>query len=143
VLAIKSTPKKQSYNRKKLAQKLEDLSERVAARGIYITRKNEYNQWDLYDYAQNVVIFDNLPNKDLAEQICARYNKNSKFGRQRQSKIRKLCNEISKHNIDCMFYLYTMQNTNDYDKYLCIDTRLQCSKHQIKKLIADLTQTII
>lgn len=141
-MATKSTRKKQSYNRKQLAQKLEDLSERVAARGIYITRKNNFNQWDLYDYAHDVIIFDNLPNRDIAEIICARYNKNIKYGHVRQNKIRKICDNISKHNTDCIFYLHTIQNTDDFDKYLHTKTRLQYAKDQIKKLIQDLNRTL-
>lgn len=141
-MATKFTHKKPAYNRKKLAQKLEDLSERVAARGIYIVRKNQYNEWDLYDYGKDTVVFDSLPNESVAQRICDRYNKSKKYGLEKRRKIFELCREISKHNMDCIFYVYNMKNTDDYDKYVCMQTRMQYAKDRIKKLMGDLTSSL-
>ena len=137
-MATKSTHKKPKFDRKQLAEKLEDLSEKVAARGIFVVRKNDYNQWALYDYSRAIVIFDNLPNSDIANAICDSYNKNRRYTPARVNRIIKVCNEISKHSTDCIFYIHTIQNTTDFEKYVYTNTRLQHSKHQIKKLIQDL-----
>jgi len=141
-LDTKSTRKKPSYNRKQLAEKLENLSDRVASRGIYISRKNDYDQWDVYDYGRDNVVFDNIPSRDIAEKICERYNKNLKYSTLKHAKIRSICNNISKHSTDCIFYLYTIQHTDDFDKYLHTKTRLQYAKDQIKKLVSDLIRTL-
>lgn len=142
-MATRSTHKKPKYDRKRLAEKLEDLSEKVAARGIYVVRKNDYNQWDLLDYSQNQVIFDSLPNRDVANKICESYNKNRKYGVSRIIRIKNICKEITKHSNDCVFYIHTIQNTQDFDKYVYTNTRLQQSKHRIKHLMKELTQSLV
>lgn len=142
-MATKFTHKPTNYNRKKLAEKLEDLSERVAARGIYVVRKNDYNEWDLYDYGRGQVIFDNLPNKHVAQRICDKYNSSSrKYSIVKQRTIRNLCKEISKHNMDCIYYVHTMQSTESYERYICMKTRIQFAKDKIKKLMQDLTSSL-
>ena len=142
-MATKSTHKKPKFDRKRLAEKLEDLSEKVASRGIFVVRENEYGQWDLYDYSQDIVIFDNLPNKDVANTICNSYNKNRKYTVPRKNRIVKICNQISKHSTDCIYYIHTIQNTTDYEKYVYTNTRLQTANHHIKCLMQDLNRSLI
>jgi hypothetical protein len=142
-LATKFTHKKPAYNRKKLAEKLEDLSQRVADRGIFVVRKNDYNEWELYDYGRDRVIFDNLPNKQIAQRICDKYNASRKrYSLDRQRKIYNLCREISKHNMDCVFYLHTMQHTEDIDKRITTSIRMDFAKENIRRLIRDLTSSL-
>lgn len=141
-LATKRTRKKQNYNRKDLAKKLDAISERVAARGIYIARKNIYDQWDLYDYAHDTVVFDNLPNREIADRIADKYNKNKKYQLTKQGIIKKICTAISKHNTDCIYYLHTIQNSQDSEKIFYTETRLQIAKDHIRELIRELNHTI-
>ena len=141
-MAIKSTLKNTNYNRKHLAKKLDDISTKVAARGIFVVRKNDYDQYDLYDVSHDAIIFDNLPNKHIAEKIRDKYNSNTKYHKKKQASIRKKCNDIGKHTTDCIYYLHTIQNSAEYQTVLSAETRLQYSKDQIQKLIRELSRNL-
>ena len=138
-MAIKSTLKNTNYNRKHLAKKLDDISTKVAERGVFVIRKNDYNQYDLYNVTQDIVIFDNLPNKHIAEKIRDKYNANTKYPNKKQALIRKHCNDISKYTTDCIYYLYTIQNSPEYQTVLSTEFRLQLAKDKIKYLIRKLS----
>lgn len=141
-MATKSTLKNTKYNRKQLAEKLDNISGRVAARGVFVVRKNNYNQFDLYNVTLDVVVFDNLPNKHIAEKVRDRYNSNKKYQYDRQQKIRRLCNDISKYNTDCFYYLYTIQNSTDGEKIQYTYTKLYVAEDRIKELILELNYTV-
>lgn len=138
----KSQHKNKKFSKEEIAHKLEDLSNRVAARGIFVVRKNSYNQFDLFDYVHNRVIFDNLPSKALANKICDKFNNNKKRNSINVKKVRKLCTAISKHSVDCVFYLHTLDNSTDLVKRHATFTRLELSKAIIESLIKELKSVI-
>lgn len=143
LLATPHTPKNTGYDRKHMVKKLGQLADSVAARGVYVVRKNQVGQWDLYDHIKHLVILDNLPDQDIAERIARKYNnsKHIQFS-ELHHKISTVCNRISKHTTDCVHYVHTLQQTTDAHKTVCIKIKLQHARYSIRYLTHKLSNMV-
>ena len=139
-MATKSTRKSTKFNKAELVNKLDQISKNVARKGIFVARQNKYNQYDVFDYANKKLYYDNIPTKDIAQSICDRLNKRkNKYAIPHRSKrIIELCDNISKHNIDCLHYLHIITTTKDEFKHTALSIRLKESQLTLKHLMNDL-----
>ena len=143
-MATKSTLKNKKFNKAELAKKLDKLSHDVAQRGVFVARKNKYAEFDVFDYVNKQVYYDNFPNQETAQTMCNTLNKRKKSqGLPYVSKkIKEVCNSISKHNTDCAHYLHIITTTDDSFRRVALETRLKESQGVLKFLMKDLRALI-
>ena len=105
-LATKYTRKKQNYNKKHLAKKLDDLSNKVAKRGVYVIRPADPG-FNIVNYIDNSVYVYSVPFKRTAKAICKTLNDKKIENKPQPERIQKECDYFYKHYNDIHFYKYT------------------------------------
>jgi len=132
-LATKYTRKKQNYNKKHLAKKLDDLSNKVAKRGVYVVRPAEPG-FNIVNYINNSVYVHNVPFKNTAKSICQTLNDKNAVSKPSSERIQKDCDQFYKHYNDIHFYKHTMKTTKLMERRLIAQTRMDESVGMLKNI---------
>ena len=132
-LATKYTRKKQNYNKKHLAKKLDDLSNKVAKRGVFVTRPADPG-FNVVNYINNSVYVYSVPFKKTAKAICKILNDKDAVSKPSPERIQKECNNFYKHYNDIHFYKYTIKTTKVMEKRLIAQTRMDESVGMLKNI---------
>jgi len=132
-LATKYTRKKQNYNKKHLAKKLDDLSNKVAKRGVYVVRPANPG-FNIVNYINNSVYVESVPFKRTAKSICNTLNDKNSVSKPSAERLQKDCNSFYKHYNDIHFYKYTMKTTKSMERRLISQTRMDESVGMLKNI---------
>lgn len=132
-LATKYTRKRQNYNKKHLAKKLDDISSKVAKRGVYIIKSTEPG-FNIVNYIDNSVYVQSVPFRRTAKAICKILNDKTVESKPSPERIQKECNNFYKHFNDIQFYKYTMKSTKDMERRLISQTRMDESVGMLKHI---------
>ena len=111
-LATKSTHKKRNYNKKHLAQKLDNITKNVAKRGVYVVKKVNPG-FHVVNYVTNKVYAENVPFVKVAKDICTTLNDKKIKDKPDSQRINKLCDKFYKHYNDIHFCTSNNNNTLD------------------------------
>ncbi len=132
-LATKYTRKKQNYNKKHLAKKLDDLSNKVAKRGVYVVRPAKPG-FNIINYINNEVYVYSVPFKNTAKSICKILNDKNAVSKPSSERIQKECDQFYKHFNDIHFYKYTIKTTKIMERRLIAQTRMDESVGMLKNI---------
>lgn len=132
-LATKSTHKKRNYNKKHLAQKLDNITKNVAKRGVYVVKKVDPG-FHVVNYVTNKVYAENVPFIKVAKDICTTLNDKKVKDKPDSQRINKLCDKFYKHYNDIHFYKHTIYTTKDLERRLIAQTRLEESVMMLKEV---------
>ena len=132
-LATKYTRKKQNYNKKHLAKKLDDLSNKVAKRGVFIVRPAKPG-FNIINYVNNEVYVYSVPFKNTAKAICKLLNDKDAVSKPSSERIQKECDQFYKHFNDIHFYKYTIKTTKIMERRLIAQTRMDESVGMLKNI---------
>ncbi len=132
-LATKYTRKKQNYNKKHLAKKLDDLSNKVAKRGVFVIRPADPG-FNIVNYINNSVYVYSVPFKKTAKAICKTLNDKKIENKPLPERIQKECDNFYKHYNDIHFYKYTIKTTKIMEKRLIAQTRMDESVGMLKNI---------
>ena len=132
-MATKYTRKKQNYNKKHLAKKLDDLSNKVAKRGVYVVRPAKPG-FNIINYINNEVYVYSVPFKNTAKSICKILNDKNAVSKPSSERIQKECDQFYKHFNDIHFYKYTIKTTKIMERRLIAQTRMDESVGMLKNI---------
>jgi hypothetical protein len=76
-LATKSTHKRKNYNKKHLANKLDNLAKKVAKRNIFVVEKTDPG-YNIINYLDKSVCVENVPFLSIAQTATKNFNKAEK-----------------------------------------------------------------
>jgi len=138
-LVTKSTHKRKRYNKKHLANKLDNLAKKVAKRNIFVVEKTEPG-YNIINYLDKSVCVENVPFLSIAQTATKNFNKAEKdtMGngfRNMQSHVDK----YFKHYMDLQFYKHTIKTSEDKTKVFTAGVRMQDSLFFIKEAKRHLT----
>lgn len=137
-LATKPTYKKKKFNKQRVASQLDTLVENVSKRGIFVIQKDD-RYYQVKNYLTNQVLLDFIPTKHIAERLCNKYNNNRLISHTWKQKVTELLGEYSKLDQDCIYYTYTIFNTEDEVTKDVATIRREYASMQIKHVIYKLS----
>lgn len=129
-LATKSTHKRKKYNKKHLANKLDNLAKKVAKRHVYIVKKTDPG-YNIINYIDKSIVVENVPFLKVAEKACKNFNleKEKINGKHMQTHVDK----YFKHYMDLQFYKHTIKTSQDKVSVFTAGVRMQDSLDMIKE----------
>ena len=116
-MATRSTRKKQQFDKKELAKKLNTISENVSKRGAHVVVQHD-GLYNVLEALKKTVVLHSIPRKTLAQALCVRLNqpKTSRFApvnttaiARTQKYILQYCDLVNQ----TVFYKHTIQVTKD------------------------------
>lgn len=111
------TRSRQSYNKDRLVEQLEQIATNVSKRGIFVVSKNASGFYDIINYVDKSLVIGNLPAQTVANTFCERYNKGARLQDPAQTRrVAKILLKVAKLSSDCMYYTHTQSITTDNDK---------------------------
>ena len=132
-LATKSTHKKRKFNKKHIAKKLGNITDKVAKRGVFVAKKSDPG-YDVINYITNEKYAENIPFLKTAKSICTTLNDKTVESKPNSSGINRLCNLFYKHLNDINFYKHTIYTSKDLDRKLIAQTRMEESVIILKEV---------
>jgi len=132
-LATKHTRKKRNFNKKHIAKKLGNITDKVAKRGVFVAKKSDPG-YDVINYITNEKYAENVPFLKTAKSICATLNDKTIGSKPNSSSINRLCNLFYKHLNDINFYKHTIYTSKDLDRKLIAQTRMEESVIILKEV---------
>lgn len=132
-MATKSTHKKKKFNKKQIAEKLDNLAERVSSKDIFVVGRNgEY--YTVVDYKSGKIKFNHLPNRKVANKICNRVNR-KKLSNETIKEIYSLIEYYYKLQTDCTFYSHTISTSSNEITLLAAVSRLELSHAKMYSVV--------
>lgn len=131
------TPKK--IDKRKLAAKLEELTDNIANRGVYIAVPQD-SWYAVMDYVTRTVILNEIPGRDVADKIAQRFNAVKKLPSQKINKARDLISGLHKYGNDIEFYRNILRNSTDRDRIDTALVRLNMAKQHLEKHVRDVNK---
>jgi len=110
------------YNKQRLVNTLERITDNVSKRDIYVVSKND-DTYVIQNYISKAVIVNDIPLRYLADKLCATQNKGKTISNDLRIKLRVLINEYYKHKTDLVFYKNSMINEKDNFKFEILEAR--------------------
>lgn len=132
-LATKSTHKKRNYNKKYIAKKLGNITDKVVKRGVFVTKKSDPG-YDVVNYITHEVYATNIPFLKTATSVCKTLNDKNIENKPNPSSINRLCDLFYKHLNDINFYKHTIYTSKDLDRKLIAQTRMEESVLILKEV---------
>jgi len=132
-LATKHTRKKRNFNKKHIAKKLGNITDKVAKRGVFVAKKSDPG-YDVINYITNEKYAENVPFLKTAKSICTTLNDKTIGSKPNSSSINRLCNLFYKHLNDINFYKHTIYTSKDLDRKLIAQTRMEESVIILKEV---------
>jgi hypothetical protein len=129
------SPKK--IDKRRLAAKLEEITESVSNRGVYITISQGI-WYDIIDYVTKNVILSEIPGKDIADKVADRLNSHKTVPQGKIKTAKEIINNLHKHYNDIVSYRNIVKNSNDVARQDTAWLRLTLSKQHLEKLTRDL-----
>lgn len=128
-MGTKSTNKKQPSKKN-----IDKIAEGVTKRGVYIVKKTDsgYNVVNCMNNASTP--FVNVPDRDVAERVCERYNAARGVSRDLKLRYFNKMREYEKHKADCEFYEYAMNTAKDMFKVEIAEMRKDLSEAYMAKI---------
>lgn len=127
-------PKKKNFDKQAVARKLDTLVNNVSKRGIFVVTKNE-RYYQIINYMNNTVVLDEIPTKIIADRFCDKINNNKKISVTWFKKIRELLDNYAKLDYDCIYYTYTIENTEDEIRRTVSQFRREQSIGRMQRII--------
>jgi len=140
-LATKHTNKKQNYD-KKLLEKLDTVTTKVASKNFYTFAKNAQGFFSLIDYKRDLIIINNIPTEPLAEKMCKRYNAGKYYNYHVKHRLINLMDYYSKLYYDSLYYERTISESKDEVLRSTAMFRQQIAQERMKKTVRDLRALI-
>lgn len=128
-LATKYTRKKENYNPKHIAKKLDNLASNVAKKGIFVVKKTKHG-YDILNYINREILVKDIPFSKTANNFCDTLNKEGEKG---IAQISHHVNMYHKHTNDILFYKHTIRTSKDTTKVFTAGVRMQESLDMIKE----------
>ena len=132
-MATKHTRKKRNFNKKHIAKKLGNITDKVAKRGVFVAKKSDPG-YDVINYITNEKYAENVPFLKTAKSICTTLNDKTIGSKPNSSSINRLCNLFYKHLNDINFYKHTIYTSKDLDRKLIAQTRMEESVIILKEV---------
>lgn len=104
--------KKKDFDKQLIAKKLDKLADNISKRGIFVVNKG-LRYFQILNYTNNNIIFDEIPNKEIANSLCNTLNSNKNTGTSWMKEVKDLLKYYAKLDYDCIYYTYTIENTDD------------------------------
>ena len=130
-LVTKRTRRNKRYNTKKLAKGLDNITNKVAKRGIYVVVKADVG-YNLIDHKKRETLVEAHPFKRELDKLCAEFNKAKKEDITIGNLQRHIDNYY-KHYNDIQFYKHTIRTSQDKVKVFSAGSRLQDALHYLKQ----------
>lgn len=131
------TPKK--IDKRKLAAKLEEITENISTRGIYIAVSSG-GFYNIIDYVTKTAIVNEVPDRDIADKLATRMNHYKKLPAHKIKKAHELVNGLHKYGNDMEFYRNIIRKTDDEVKKDTAIMRLNLARQYLEKLIRDVSK---
>ena len=129
-MALRRTRKNNSYNKTKLANKLDNLASNVAKKGVYIAVESDPG-YKVIDYITKKVVVDYFPYKNVAVKFAEMLNKEKEPRSYPTSGLQKHIDRYYKYYNDIQFYRHTIKTSNDSFKVISVGARLQDAIHML------------
>lgn len=110
-MATKSTHKKTNFDKQQVSKKLDTLAEKVSKLPIYVINKSD-RYYQILNYYNKTVYLDDIPTKFIAERLCEKVNSKS-LSNNWLKEVKELLDHYAKMDYDCIYYTYTIENTED------------------------------
>jgi hypothetical protein len=120
-------------NPRKIANKLEELAEKVSQRGVYLSVRDQ-DTYAIVEYLTENVVIRQIPHKALAERMATSMNSQKTL---HAGKIKKAQDSIKlyhKYHSDAGFYQQTLRASSDEFKKQVTRTRLVIALQWLDKL---------
>lgn len=131
------SPKK--VDKRRLAAKLEEITENVASRGVYISVASG-DWYSVIDYVTKSEIVKEVPGRDIADRIANRMNSYKVMPSNKVKRARELVDGLHKYGNDIEFYRNIIKKTDDDVRRDTAWMRLNHAKQYLEKLIRDLNR---
>jgi hypothetical protein len=113
-LDTRLTHSRQSYNKDRLAEQLDQIATNVSKRGIFVVSKNVNGFYDIINYVDKSPVIRDLPAQTVANTFCERYNKGVRLREPDQTRrVAQILLKVAKLSSDCMYYTHTQSITKD------------------------------
>ena len=132
-LATKYTRKKRNFNKKNLAKKLDNITNNVAKRGVFVVKKTDPG-FNVVNYINNKVYVENVPFNTTAKQLCKLLNDKKQTDKPDATRVSRLCDKFYKHYNDIHFYKHTINTSKDLQRKLIAQTRMEESVMMLKEV---------
>ena len=127
-----------------LAQTLNNVSQRVAKRGVHVVVKHD-NLYCILEALSKRVVLAYILEKNLAETLCVRLNRPSKhypITKEKLQRVQKDLDEYIRLYNDTVFYRHTVKVTKDNTRREVTFTRLQETIGRMKLLVPRLQSAL-
>lgn len=121
-------------DKRKLAAKLEELTDNIANRGVYIAIPQD-SWYVVIDYVTRSVVLNEIPGREVADKIAQRFNSFKKVPGQKVTKAREIVSGLHKYGNDIEFYRNIIKNSTDQDRINTALVRLNLAKQYLEKHI--------
>lgn len=136
-------PSRQSYNKDRLAEQLEQIATNVSKRGIFVVSKNSTGFYDIINYVDKSPVIRDLPAQAVATTFCERYNKGARLQTPDQTRrVAKILLKVAKLSSDCMYYTHTQSITKDSVKAEVAEMRKHDARAHIVYLCDELNREL-
>jgi hypothetical protein len=123
-----------TINKNKLTNQLDQLAERVIARGVYVIDQRDQSI-HIVDYLKNQTILNDIPTIDIANNICEQMNKLVKLKKVNLVQTQQLIDQCNRLTNEMMFYSNTINTTQDEFRRDVVSMRLGDAAHTRKQLV--------
>lgn len=123
-----------TINRNKLTNQLDQLAERVIARGVYVIDRRDQSI-HIVDYLKNQTILNDIPTLDIANNICEQMNKLVKLKKVNLVHAQQLIDQCNRLTNEMMFYSNTINTTQDEFRRDVVSMRLGDAALTRKQLV--------
>ena len=121
-LATKSTLKKNKYNKRELAKKLDKLAEKVSSKDIFVVSKpNDF--YAVLNYKTQQPFILDIPNKRVADRLCGKANCKP-LSRDTLKRIRRLLDDYHRYFTDTLYFQHTITKSSD-------EITVESAKHRL------------
>lgn len=135
-LATKPTHKKNKYNKRELAHKLDNLAEKVSKKDIFVVSKpNEF--YCVLNYKTHHSIITDIPNKRVADKLCSKANR-ANFTTKHLKKIHSLLNDYHRYFVDTLYFQHTISKSQDKITVESAKHRLDLTNGRMKAVVSKL-----
>lgn len=129
-LATKSTHKRKNYNKKHLANKLDNLAKKVAKRDVFIVKKTDPG-YNIVNYVTKQILVENVPFLNVAKRACKTFNASKE--KVNGSSMQKDVDVYFKHYMDIQFYKNTVKTSQDKNRVFNAGVRMADSLDYIRE----------
>lgn len=126
-------------DKRKLAAKLEELTDNIANRGVYIAIPQD-SWYAVIDYVTRSVVLNEIPGREVADKIAQRFNSIKKVPGQKVTKAQEIVSGLHKYGNDIEFYRNIIKNSTDQDRINTALVRLNLAKQYLEKHIRDVSK---